>query len=166
MAGRFVRTEPRRTAGLFVEGLLSGVERKTCWPLAERAGYPDPQAIRRLLCTAVWDADAVRDDVRDWLIEWIGHPDGALVADKIGFLNRLAATGVRDQVRLAVKPAMARQMITAVANAGVPAASVTGEFRRPRPHVGTGGRPLHWSIWRRTSHARARRSHYQGRQTK
>lgn len=154
------------TAAQFVEGLQASAKPRTCWSLAQRAGHPDPQAIRRLLRAAVSDADAVRDDVRDWLIEWIGHPDGALVADKIGFLNRLAATGVRDQVRLAVKPAMARQMITAVANAGVPAASVTGEFRRPRPHVGTGGRPLHWSIWRRTSHARARRSHYQGRQTK
>ncbi|MFI7609271.1 transposase, partial [Micromonospora sp. NPDC049366] len=64
VAGRFVRAEPRRTAGQFVEGLLSGVERKTCWSVAERAGHADPQAMQRLLRTAVWDADGVRDDVR------------------------------------------------------------------------------------------------------
>jgi hypothetical protein len=42
----------------FVEGLLSMVERKTCWSLAERAGHADPQAMQRLLPYAVWDADA------------------------------------------------------------------------------------------------------------
>ncbi|MEU3118016.1 transposase [Micromonospora chalcea] len=74
VAGRFVRAEPRATAGQFVEGLLSEAERKTCWSLAERAGHGDPQAMQRLLRTAVWDADAVRDDVREWLIEHLGHP--------------------------------------------------------------------------------------------
>ncbi|MFI2270406.1 transposase, partial [Micromonospora aurantiaca (nom. illeg.)] len=79
VAGRFERAEPRRTAGQFVEGLLSGVERKTCWSLAERAGHADPQAMQRLLRTAVWDADAVRDDVRSWLVEQLGHTDAVLV---------------------------------------------------------------------------------------
>ncbi|WP_230689038.1 transposase [Micromonospora sp. WMMC415] len=88
VADRFVRAEPRRTAGQFVEGLLSDAERKTCWSLAERAGHGDPQAMQRLLRTAVWDADAVRDDVRDWLIEQLGHPDGVLVCDETGFLKK------------------------------------------------------------------------------
>ncbi|MEV0430514.1 transposase [Micromonospora sp. NPDC050495] len=88
VAGRFVRAEPRRTAGQFVEGLLSGVERKSCWSLGERAGHTDPQAIQRLLRTAAWDADAVRDDVRDWLIEQLGHPDGVLVIDETGDLKK------------------------------------------------------------------------------
>ena len=56
--------EPRRTARLFLLGLLSGVERKNCWNLAEHARLSDPQPIQRLLREAVWDADAVRDDVR------------------------------------------------------------------------------------------------------
>ncbi|MCZ7421108.1 hypothetical protein O7605_16505 [Verrucosispora sp. WMMA2121] len=51
VADRFVRAEPRRTAGQFVEGLLSGVERKTCWSIAERTGHADPQAMQRLLRT-------------------------------------------------------------------------------------------------------------------
>ncbi|MFF0654726.1 transposase [Micromonospora tulbaghiae] len=88
VAGRFVR-EPRRTAGQFVEGLLSGVERKTCWSIAERAGHDDPQAMQRLLRTAVWDADGVRDDVRAWLIEQLGHPDAAdEVREAIQWCNR------------------------------------------------------------------------------
>ncbi|WP_405100797.1 transposase [Micromonospora sp. NBC_01412] len=88
VAGRFMRAESRRTAGQFVEGLLSEAERKTCWSLAERAGHCDPQAMQRLLRTAVWDADAVRDDVRAWLVEQLGHPDAVLVTDETGFLKK------------------------------------------------------------------------------
>jgi SRSO17 transposase len=98
VADRFVRAEPRRTAGQFVEGLLSGVERKTCWSLAERAGHTDPQAMQRLLRTAVWDADAVRDDLRDWLIEELGHPDAVLIIDETGFLKKgVCSVGVQRQ---------------------------------------------------------------------
>ncbi|MFB9239996.1 IS701 family transposase [Plantactinospora siamensis] len=98
VADRFVRAEPRRTAGQFVEGLLSDAERKTCWSLAERAGHADPQAMQRLLRTAVWDADAVRDDVRTWLIEQLGHPDGVLVTDETGFLKKgVCSVGVQRQ---------------------------------------------------------------------
>ncbi|MEU4473132.1 transposase [Micromonospora sp. NPDC023888] len=84
VADRFVRAKPRATAGQFAQGLLSGVERKTCWSLAERAGHADPQAMQRLLRTAVWDADVVRDDVRDWLAEQIGHPGPQRTAAMIG----------------------------------------------------------------------------------
>jgi len=88
VAGRFARVEPRRTAAAFVEGLLSSVERKTCWSLAEQAGHLDPQAMQRLLRTAVWDADAVRDDVRDYVMEHLGHRDSVLIADETGFLKK------------------------------------------------------------------------------
>ena len=54
VADRFVRAEPRRIAGQFMEGLLSDADRKTCWSLAERAGHVDPQATQRLLRTAIW----------------------------------------------------------------------------------------------------------------
>ncbi|WP_327028923.1 hypothetical protein OG989_27415 [Micromonospora sp. NBC_01740] len=56
VADRFVRAGPRAAAAQFVEGQLSGIERKTCWPLAERTGHDDPQAMQRLLRTAAWDA--------------------------------------------------------------------------------------------------------------
>lgn len=76
--------------------MLSGVERKSCWSLAERAGHTDPQAMQRLLRTAAWDADAVRDDVR--LNKQLGHPDGVLVTDETGFLKKgVRSAGVQRQ---------------------------------------------------------------------
>jgi SRSO17 transposase len=88
IAGRFVRVEPRRTARAFVLGLLSDIERKNCWWLAERAGHAGPQRMQRLLRTTVWDADAVRDDVRGLVVEALGRPDGVLIADETGFLKK------------------------------------------------------------------------------
>ena len=63
-AGRFCRVEPRRAAAGFVTGLLTDLETKTCWQVAEQAGHARPDAMQRLLYRAKWDADAVRDDVR------------------------------------------------------------------------------------------------------
>jgi SRSO17 transposase len=82
----------------FVEGLLSTLERKTCWSLAERAGLTDPQPMQRLLRTAVWDADVVRDDTRAWLLDYLGHADGVLVVDETGFLKKgTGSVGVQRQ---------------------------------------------------------------------
>jgi SRSO17 transposase len=88
VAGRFARVEPRRTARAFVLGLLSGIERKNCWWLAEHAGRSGPQTMQRLLREAVWDADALRDDVRDLVVEHLGHPDGVLIPDETGFCKK------------------------------------------------------------------------------
>lgn len=63
IAGRFRRVEPRATARAFVLVLLSGVERKNCWQLAEEASHSRPGAMQRLLRNASWDTDEVRDDV-------------------------------------------------------------------------------------------------------
>ncbi|MEU3600910.1 transposase, partial [Streptomyces sp. NPDC006798] len=65
VAGRFARVEPRTTARAFVAGLLSDVERKNCWSLAEHCGHRHPDAMQRLLRSARWDADAVRAGLRD-----------------------------------------------------------------------------------------------------
>ena len=73
IAGRFVRREPRAAAAAFVTGLLSTVERKTFWALAEQAGYRHPARFRRLLRTAVWDADAAAGDVRSFVADRLGH---------------------------------------------------------------------------------------------
>jgi SRSO17 transposase len=88
IAGRFARVEPRRTARDLLLGLLSPVERKNCWWLAEQAGHAGPQAMQRLLRTAVWDADAVRDDVRQFVLAHLGHRDGVLIPDETGFLKK------------------------------------------------------------------------------
>ena len=63
VAGRFGRVEPRRQARAFLLGLLSDVDTRSCWQLAEQAGDASPHRMQRLLGEAVWDADAVRDDV-------------------------------------------------------------------------------------------------------
>ena len=85
---RFVRSEPRVRAGVYLRGLLSAVERKNGWTLSEQAGDSTPDAMQRLLNHADWDADAVRDDLRDYVIEHLGHEQAVLVVDETGFLKK------------------------------------------------------------------------------
>jgi SRSO17 transposase len=97
-AGRFGRVEPRQAAAAFVTGLLTDIEVKTCWQLAEQAGHARPDAMQRLLYRAVWDADAVRDDVRTVVVDRIGDPDGVLVVDETGDLKKgVHSVGVQRQ---------------------------------------------------------------------
>lgn len=88
IASRFRRVEPRATARAYLFGLLSGVERKNCWQLAEQAGYARPGPMQRLLRTARWSADDVRDDVRDYVVEHLGTDDGVLIVGETGFLKK------------------------------------------------------------------------------
>ena len=85
---RFVRPEVRRRAAGFLRGLLGGVERKNGWQLAEHASEMTPDGMQRLLTSARWDADALRDDVRAYLVEQLGDPGGVLVVDETGFLKK------------------------------------------------------------------------------
>jgi SRSO17 transposase len=81
-----------------VLGLLSPAERKNCWQLAEQAGHRDPQAMQRLLRTAAWDADAVRDDLRGFVAGRLGDPGGVLICDETGFLKKgTGSVGVQRQ---------------------------------------------------------------------
>jgi SRSO17 transposase len=88
IAPRFARSEPRERVVAYVRGLLAPLERKNSWTLAERAGEAAPDGMQRLLATADWDADAVRDDVRDYVVEHLGDPGGVLVVDETGFLKK------------------------------------------------------------------------------
>jgi SRSO17 transposase len=88
IAPRFARSEPRERVVAYVRGLLAPLERKNSWTLAERAGEAAPDGMQRLLATADWDADAVRDDVREYVVEHLGDPDGVLVVDETGFLKK------------------------------------------------------------------------------
>jgi SRSO17 transposase len=98
IAGRFVRVEPRSTAKALVSGLLSGIGRKNCWWLAEHAGHESPDRMQRLLRKARWDADGVRDDVRGFVAEHLGHPGGVLIVDETGFLKKgTSSVGVQRQ---------------------------------------------------------------------
>lgn len=98
IAPTFGRPEPRRTSRDYVAALLSGTERKNCWWLAETAGHAGPDAMQRLLRTARWDAEQVRDQVRSMVIERLAHPDGVLIADETGFLKKgMHSAGVQRQ---------------------------------------------------------------------
>ena len=98
VAGRFGRVELRRRAKALVRGLLADLPRKNCWTLAEHAGDASPDGMQHLLARAVWDADAVRDDVRALLVEHLGDPGAVLVVDETGDLKKGSHTvGVQRQ---------------------------------------------------------------------
>ena len=98
VAGRFGRVEPRRRARGFVVGLLADLPRKNCWTIAEHAGDATPDGMQHLLAGAVWDHDAVRDDVRDYLVDHLGDPAAVLVVDETGDLKKGTQTvGVKRQ---------------------------------------------------------------------
>jgi SRSO17 transposase len=98
VAGRFARVELRRRARAFVGGLLADLPRKNCWTIAEHAGDPNPDGMQHLLARAVWDHDAVRDDVRTLVVEHLGDPEAVLVVDETGDLKKGTATvGVQRQ---------------------------------------------------------------------
>lgn len=85
---RFARAEPRRRALAYVRGLLSPVERKNGWQLAELAGEPTPDGMQHLLARADWDADQVRDDLRAYVVDHLGDEHAVLVVDETGFLKK------------------------------------------------------------------------------
>src|SRR3954471_11952086 len=90
---RFARAEPRRRALAYVRGLLSPVERKNGWQLAELAGEPTPDGMQHLLARADWDADAVRDDLRAYVVEQLGEAPAVLVVAETGFLKKGTQSG-------------------------------------------------------------------------
>src|SRR5215831_1490217 len=91
-AGRFARVEPRRRARAFVLGLLADLPRKNCWTIAEHAGDRSPGGMQHLLGRARWDADGVRDDLRNYLIGHLGDPGAVLVVDETGDVKKGTAT--------------------------------------------------------------------------
>jgi SRSO17 transposase len=74
VAGRFPRVEPRRHARALVLGLLADLPQKNCWTIAEHAGQATPDGMQHLSAGAVWDEHAVRDAVRDYLVEHLADP--------------------------------------------------------------------------------------------
>ncbi len=86
---RFARSEARERVKRYLVGLLGRVERKNGWQLAEAIGERDPQGVQRLLNSAKWDADAVRDDLREYVLEHLGDEGtGVLIVDETGFLKK------------------------------------------------------------------------------
>lgn len=88
LAPVFRRREVQETGSAFVDGLLSGVERKTGWLMSEQAGFERPYRMQSLLGRSHWDAEALRDEVRGYAMEALGDRDGVLVVDETGFLKK------------------------------------------------------------------------------
>jgi len=86
---RFARSEARERVKRYLAGLLGRVERKNGWQLAEAIGERDPQGVQRLLNSAEWDADEVRDDLREYVLEHLGDEEtGVLIVDETPFLKK------------------------------------------------------------------------------
>src|SRR5690349_12836728 len=98
LASRFGRVESRRRAVAYLRGLLAPVERKNGWQLAEAAGDRTPDGMQEFLSRVRWDADAVRDDLRAYVVEHLGDPGAVLVLDETGFVKKGAkSAGVQRQ---------------------------------------------------------------------
>jgi SRSO17 transposase len=95
----FARSGVRRRAREYLHGLLSGAERKNGWQLAEVAGNATPYGLQHLLGRANWDADAARDDLREYVLEHLaGEGESVLIVDETGFIKKgKMSVGVKRQ---------------------------------------------------------------------
>ena len=94
----FARIEPREASRRYLRGLLARVERKNCWQMAEVVGEKDPQSMQRLLYSARWDEDGVRDELQRFVVEQLGDEAGIGVVDETGFLKKgTKSVGVKRQ---------------------------------------------------------------------
>src|SRR5437763_9698571 len=84
LAPRFGRVEPRRRASAYLRGLLAPLGRKNGWQLAEAAGDRTPDGMQDFLSRMRWDADAVRDDLRAYVVEHLGDPEAVPVLEETG----------------------------------------------------------------------------------
>jgi SRSO17 transposase len=93
----FARSETREVVKAYLQGLLSPVERKNGWQLAEEAGLPTPYAMQYLLNRAVWESDEMRDILQAYVRETLG-PGGILAIDETGFIKKgKKSVGVQRQ---------------------------------------------------------------------
>ena len=98
MRGLFTQERVAASANLFLDGLLGDERRKTGWMRAEAAGDPGPWRQQAILGRVRWDADAIRDIVRDYVVETVASEDAVLVIDETGFLKQgKASCGVARQ---------------------------------------------------------------------
>jgi SRSO17 transposase len=88
LSAHFVRSEARERARDYLRALLSGAERRNGWQLAEIAGNATPYGIQRLLGRANWDANAVRDELRSYVLEHLAGEEGVLIVDETGFIKK------------------------------------------------------------------------------
>lgn len=88
IGAHFSRHEPRERARRYLKGLLSKVDRKNGWQLAEQLGEVTPDGIQRLLNAAKWDANEVQNDLRTYVSEHFGSDEAVWVLDETGFMKK------------------------------------------------------------------------------
>jgi len=88
LSDHFARSEVRQRAQDYLRGLLSEAERKNSWQLAEVAGNSTPYGIQHLRGRANWDAEAVRDELREYVLEHLAEQESSLVVDETGFIKK------------------------------------------------------------------------------
>jgi SRSO17 transposase len=88
IAPRFCRIEARQRARSYLGGLMAPLERKNGWHLAEAAGDASPDSVQDFLSRMRWDADAVRDDLRAYVVEHLGDVDAVMALDETGFIKK------------------------------------------------------------------------------
>ena len=88
IGSHFRRAEVRTRVGRYLQGLLASVERKNGWQMAEELGEANAHGVQRLLEEANWDEEAVRDELRTYVIEQLGEPAGILAVDETGFVKK------------------------------------------------------------------------------
>ena len=84
----FARSEARLAAFNYIQALLSSVERKNGWQMAEQVGYSNPYRLQHLLGRAQWDADAVCAEIRQYAVEHLNSQKDILAIDETGFLKQ------------------------------------------------------------------------------
>jgi len=94
----FYRTDSRAHAEQYLRGLLAHLERKNGWTIAEFSGLREPKAMQRFLNLTPWDADRMRDIMRDYVMGYFADPRGVLIADPTGFAKKgRKSAGVQRQ---------------------------------------------------------------------
>ena len=95
---RFRRRECRERAVRYMTALVAPLERKNGWQIAEELGESTPDNVQHFLRAAVWDADAVRDDLRSYVVDELSAPTAVLVIDESGVVKKGdKSVGVRRQ---------------------------------------------------------------------
>jgi SRSO17 transposase len=100
LAPYFEHAEPRQRVMAYLRGLRSPAEHKNSWQLAEISGDATPYAFQHLLRRARWDPEAVRDELRHYIVQHLADAAAVLVLDETGFLKKgCHSAGVARQYR-------------------------------------------------------------------
>src|SRR5690242_9990219 len=124
----FTQERVAASAGLFLDGLLGEERRKTGWMRVEAAGDPGPWRQQAILGRGRWDADGLRDIVREYVVETLAAADAVLVLDETGFLKQGKAscgvarqyTGSPSRGRYDRSPSSSRALRSPSAQPGIP----------------------------------------------